>query len=107
MILQFQTKNITFFEEDEAYFQKRFLDLEKFLGSEIGDENSVETRITIKKSKQHSGKRFEAAATIFAPHHGKFHAQTESENIKKCADELKDKLKEEIKKIHEKKERRI
>ena len=104
MILQFKTSTVTFSEEDRDYFEKRFLPLKKFLGNEAGkDEDTIHVDIKVKKNKHHTGERFEGEVTVFAPHHGKFHAETDAENIKKCADDLADKLKTQFKKFHEKK----
>ena len=101
MIFQFKTGDITFFDEDKDYFKKRFLKLERILGFDAGDEDSVEVRIHIEKSKQSSGNRFLATANLTCPR-GKFHAETTAENIKKCADELKRKLRPQVETFHTK-----
>ncbi len=101
MIFHFQTNSITFSEDDEAYFRQKFEHLATFLGSEAGeDEDSIDTRIKLDKNRHHTGERFEASSTIISPHHGKFHAEVNAENIKKCADELYEKLSTQMKKFH-------
>ena len=102
MIFHFQTGDVTFAPEDQEYFEKRFLTLKKYLGWEAGDDDTVDVKIKLEKNKHHTGERFEASSTIIAPHGGKFHAEISAENIKKCADELHDKLKPQITKFHEK-----
>ncbi len=99
MILQFQTGDVTFFDEDKEYFQKRFQKLEQLLGFDKGDEDSVEVRIKIEKSKHSSGNRFNATANVTCPR-GSFHAEVTAENIKKCADELKKKLRPQVEGFH-------
>lgn len=103
MIFHFQTGDVTFFEEDQEYFQKRLKPLKKLLGWEAGDEDTVDMQVKLSKNKHHSGDRFEASATTFAANGGKFHADVSADTIKKCADMLQDKLKSQIKKFHEKK----
>ncbi len=105
MIFQFQTNDVTFTPEDRGYFEKRLSNLEKFLGYETGDEDSVTIRLNISKNKHHTGERFESACTMTSPHGGHFHGEVIAENIKKCADELHDKLQPQVKKFHEKHER--
>lgn len=102
MIFHFQTNDVTFSTEDQEYYEKRFRALNKYLGWEAGDEDTVEINVKLEKNKHHTGERFEATSTIFAPHGGKFHAEINAENIKKCADLLHDKLKPQIVKFHEK-----
>jgi ribosome-associated translation inhibitor RaiA len=99
MILQFKTGDVTFFDEDKDYFRKRFQKLEKMLGFDAGDEDSVEVRIQIEKTKQSSGNRFLATANVTCPR-GSFHAEATAENIKKCADELKTKLRPQVEAFH-------
>ncbi len=101
MIINFQFKDVTFFDEDKAYYEKRIQDLEKIFGWEKGDEDSIEVSVHLEKTKEHSGNRFIASAHIVAPHHGKFHAEVSADNIKKGADLLKDKLKAQIQKFHD------
>jgi ribosome-associated translation inhibitor RaiA len=99
MILHFHTGDVTFFDDDRDYFRKRFLKLEQMLGFDSGDPDSIEIRVHIEKSKQSSGNRFKATANLTCPR-GKFHAETSTENIKKCADELKAKLRSQIEAFH-------
>lgn len=102
MIFHFQTGSVTFFEEDQAYFEEKFMHLKKTLGSLAGDEDTVDVRVTIEKNKHHAGDKFEASATVKAPGHSGFHAEVAGENIKQCADLLEDKIKVQIKKYHDK-----
>ena len=103
MIFQFQTSSVTFFEEDRAYFEKRISPLEKFLGFEAGDPDSVKVDLKITKNRHQSGEKFEASANITGPNGGHFHAEVAAENIKECADKLESKLKIQLKKFHQKK----
>lgn len=103
MIFHFQTNDVTFFEEDRAYFEKRLLSLKKILGWESGDEDTVDVHIKIEKNKHHGGDRFEASANVVAPHGGKFYTSISADTIRKCADILQSKLKAQIKTFHEKK----
>ena len=106
MIFHFQTNSVTFSEDDETYFTQKFKHLKTFLGSEAGNsEDTMDARITLNKNKHHTGNRFEASSTIICPHHGKFHAETNAENIKKCADALYEKLKRQMEKFHKKHEK--
>lgn len=100
MIFHFQTSNVTFSEEDQTYFEKRFLVLTKYLGWEAGDADTVDAKIKLEKNKHHTGERFKATVTIIAGYRGKFHAEVSAENIKKCANDLHDKLKSQIVKFH-------
>jgi ribosome-associated translation inhibitor RaiA len=99
MNIQFKTGDVTFFDEDKDYFRKRFQKIEQLLGFDAGDPDSVEVRIQIEKRKQSSGNRFKATANVSFPR-GKFHAETTAENIKKCADELKRKLRPQVEAFH-------
>lgn len=101
MILQFHTGNVSFFPEDQAYFEKRFTPLKKFLGSLIGDEDTVQVTIHIEKNKHKSGDRFESKAHMKAKLTS-FDARVDTDTIQKCADLLTDKLKEQIKTYKEK-----
>lgn len=103
MIFQFHTNDVTFFDEDKAYFEKRLSGLVKFLGNEAGDEDSVKADIHVGKDKHHSGDKFHAKAHMTSPHGGSFHAETDSEDIKSLADKLRDILEIQVKKFHEKK----
>lgn len=102
MIFQFTTKNVTFFEEDQAYYEKRFTPLKKMLGSLAGDEDTVDVKINVEKSKEKSGDKYTAKVHMIAPRGGDFYAEVSTDAIKKCADELKDILKNQIQKFHEK-----
>ncbi len=103
MIFHFQSQSVTFSEEDQEYYEKRFLTLEKYLGSEAGeDEDSIDVRVKILKNKHNSGDRFEATVTASCPHQGRFHAEVSSHDIKSCADKLHDKLKTQMTKFHKK-----
>ena len=99
MIFQFKTGDVTFFDEDRNYFEKRFSKLEQLLGFDAGDSDSIEIRIQISKNKHSAGNRFDATANVSCPR-GKFYAETSTENIKKCADELKIKLRAQIEAFH-------
>ena len=101
MIFHFKTGDVTFFEEDQSYFESKFLNLKKLFIQDAVHTDSVDVRITIEKNKHHSGEKFEASSTIICSKNGKFHAEVTSENIKKCADELYEKLKPQIKKHQE------
>ena len=100
MIFQFHTDNVTFFEEDKAYFEKRFLPLKKFAG--ISDDDSVMVTIKVAKNKHSSGNRFEASANMDFPGLGKFHTETTADNIRKCGDLLTNVLKSQIRKSRDK-----
>ncbi len=100
MIFQFMTDNVTFFEEDKDYFEKRFLPLKKFIGKE---DETVMVEVKITKNKHSSGNRFESSAKLVSPSLGDFHTETTADNIRKCADLLTNVLKRQIRKTHEKK----
>jgi len=100
MIFHFETHGVTFTEEDKDYFLKRFAKLEQLLGFDAGDSDSVEVRISLEKSKHHSGGRFCAEAGVTSPHGGKFHAEVMEDTFQKCADELKLKLRAQIEGFH-------
>lgn len=102
MLFHFRTPHVTFFEDDQEYFEKKLSHLETFLGNEAGDEDTTDAHVSIDKNKHESGERFEAKATITSKNHGKFHAEESAENIKKLADLLYDKLRRQMKKFHEK-----
>ncbi len=102
MIIQFHTRDITFFPEDQAYFEKRISSLKKFLGNDIGDEDSVKADIHVEKDKHHKGERFHAKSHIVAPHGGNFHAEADAESIQALADLLRDTLEIQVKKFHDK-----
>lgn len=102
MIIQFQKQDVTFFEDDQAYFEKRLQALEKFLGNEAGDADSVKVHVHLEKDKHHAGERFHAKAHMTAPHGGDFFAEADFETIKGLADKLKDTLEVQVKKFHAK-----
>ncbi len=102
MIFQFQTGDVTFFDEDREYFEKRLLSVKKFLGDWAGDEDTVNVTIKINKNKHSSGDRFEAKCSMDCPHLGVVHADEEGENIKMLADLLHDNLKTQIKRSRDK-----
>jgi len=102
MLFHFQTGNVTFCPEDQEYFEKRLIDLERLLGWEAGDEDTVDMRIKLEKMAQKSGDKFIASGNLTCPNHGKFHAEVSHEDIKGCADLLKDKLKIQVVKFHDK-----
>jgi len=100
MNIHFQIDHVTFFPEDRVYFEKRIVSLFKFLGVSE-DDDSVEVFISLSKSKSHSGERFESSVCFVVPEKNTFLAKVSAENIKKCADLLKDKLKAQIVKFHD------
>ena len=103
MIFQFQTDNVTFFEEDKEYFEKRFLPLKKFAGISANQDESIMTIIKVSKNKHSSGNKFESSVNMDCSGLGSFHADTSADNIRKCADLLSSVLKSQIKKAHDKK----
>jgi len=102
MIIQFKTGDVTFFEDDQAYFEKRLSDVLRFLGNEAGDEDSVTVHVVIEKDRHHSGKRFHAKAHMTSPHGGDFMAEATAESIKALADAIKDILERQARKFHQK-----
>lgn len=102
MIIQFKTNDVTFFEDDQAYFEKRLNDVVKFLGNEAGDEDSVKVHVDVRKDSHHSGERFHAKAHMTSPHGGDFMATADAVSIKALADAIKDTLERQVKKFHEK-----
>jgi len=102
MIFQFHTGDVTFFDEDREYFEKRFFHLKKILGFDAGDSDSIKTDVRISKNRHKTGDRFEAIATVVSPHGGRFHAEISANNIKECADKLEGKLNQQARKFHEK-----
>lgn len=103
MIFQFHTDNVTFFEEDKEYFEKRLLPLKKFAGISENQDESVMVNIKVAKNKHSSGNKFEASINMEFPGLGSFNAETNSDNIRKCADLLSSVLKSQISKAHDKK----
>ena len=102
MIIQFKTGDVTFFEEDQAYFEKRLNDVVRFLGNEAGDEDSTKVHVALEKDKHHSGERFTAKAHMTSPHGGDFMAEATSQSIKGLADDIKDTLERQARKFHSK-----
>ncbi len=102
MIIQLNTGEVTFFEEDQTYFEKRLNDITRFLGNEAGDDDSIKIDVAISKTKHLSGERFEGKAHMISPHGGDFMAETHSESIKGLADEIKDILERQARKFHSK-----
>ncbi|MCF7918109.1 HPF/RaiA family ribosome-associated protein [Candidatus Gracilibacteria bacterium] len=103
MIFHFQTGDVTFFDEDKEYFQKRLFPLKKLLGWESGDDDTVDVQVKIAKNKHHTGDKFESSVTILAPNGGKFHANVSADTIRKCVDMAQEKIKVQIAKFHGKK----
>lgn len=102
MIIQFKTGDVTFFDDNEAYFEKRLQDVIRFLGNEAGDDDSVKVDVSLSKTRHHSGERFEAKAHMTSPHGGNFMAEAHSETIKGLADAIKDILERQARKFHSK-----
>ncbi len=102
MIIQFNTGDVTFFEDDQAYFEKRLNDVTRFLGNEAGDNDSVRVHVSLGKNRHHSGERFEAKAHMTSPHGGDFMAEASSETILGLADAIKDTLETQARKFHSK-----
>ena len=102
MIIQFKTNDVTFFPEDQEYFEKRLQDVERFLGNEAGDEDSVHVHVALEKDRHHSGERFHAKAHMTSPHGGDFMAEATSESIRALADDIKDTLERQARKFHQK-----
>lgn len=102
MIIQFHSPGVTFFEDDQSYFEKRISTLMKFLGNRAGDQDTVKVDIHLEKDKHKAGERFYAKAHMSAPNGGSFHADTNAENIKALADKLKDLLKVQVRRFKDK-----
>ncbi len=102
MIIQFKTHDVTFFDEDKAYFEKRLNDVERFLGNHAGDEDSTKVHVDVSKDKHSSGNRFHAKAHMSAPNGADFVAETDAENIHALADNIKDILERQARKFHTK-----
>lgn len=102
MIFRFNTNDVTFFDEDQRYFETKLSNLKKFLKKE--DEKNpdvIDVKVNLKKNRHTSGEKFECSVTMIAPKNSKFHAEVLAENIKKCADELYEKLRPQVKKFQE------
>lgn len=102
MIIQFNTGDVTFFEDDQAYFEKRLQEIKRFLGNEAGDKDSVKVDVVLSKDRHHSGERFHAKAHMTSPHGGDFVAETDHENIKGLADVTRDILERQARKFRTK-----
>jgi ribosome-associated translation inhibitor RaiA len=104
MIFQFQTGDVTFFNDDRAYFEKRFTPLKKYMGDVSNKEvtDTITTEIKLQKLKQHSGDRFQAIASITCKNLGTLRAEVDADTIKKLADLLHDNLKTQIRRSREK-----
>jgi ribosome-associated translation inhibitor RaiA len=104
MIFQFQPGDVTFFDEDKAYFEKRFEPLKKYMGSvaEKDTTSTITANIKLKKTKHTSGDRFEAVGSITCKNLGTLRAEVDADNIKKLADLLHDNLKTQIRRSREK-----
>lgn len=102
MIFHFNTNDVTFFEDDQKYFETKLSNLKKYLKKE-DEENPdvIDIKVTLKKNKHNSGEKFECSVNIVGPKNSKFHSKVATENIKKCADELYEKLKPQVKKFQE------
>ena len=104
MIFHYKVQGVGWQDEDQEYFEKRFLNLQKFMKRYERSQNSdtVEVRISLDKNRHNSGEIYESSATIFYPEHGRFHAEVSAENISKCADLLLDKLRVQLEKFRSK-----
>ncbi len=103
MIFHFKTSDVTFFKEDQSYFEEKISNLKKFFRKKDSENPDViDVHVKIKKNKHHTGERFECNTTIFCPTHGKFHAEVTEDNIKKCADKIYEKLTVQTKKFQNK-----
>ena len=104
MLFQFQTGDVTFFDEDKTYFEKRFEPLKKYTGSVTDKENTdtMTAHVKLEKTKHSSGDRFRAIGTITCKNLGIIRAEVEADNIKKLADLLHDNLKTQIRRSREK-----
>lgn len=104
MIFHFQAGDVTLFDEDKAYFEKRFTPLKKYMGdvSQKDVTDTITTEIKLKKLKHNSGDRFQAIGTITCKNHGTLRAEVDADNIRKLADLLHDNLKTQIRRSKEK-----
>ncbi len=104
MIFHFQAGDVTLFDEDKSYFEKRFEPLKKYMGN-VPEKNTTDTitaEIKLKKTKQRSGDRFIAIGMITCKNLGTLRAEVEADNIKKLADMLHDNFKIQIRRAREK-----
>jgi len=102
MIIQFYANDVTFFEDDKAYFEAKLNEVKKFLGNQVGDNDTAKLDVTISKDKHHRGERFHGKTHLVSPHGGNFMAEADSESIKALADELKDLLERQARKFRTK-----
>ena len=104
MIFQFVTNHVhNFNDNDKQYFKDTLGHLVKFLGTEAGDEDSVKITISIESTKHHSGEdSFVGKAHMTCPHHGDFNAEVHASGYTEIADLLEKKLKDQVKKFHDK-----
>lgn len=104
MIFQFQAGDVTLFDEDKEYFEKRLNPLKKYMGS-VSDKEHTDTitaEIKFNKTKHHAGDRFEAVGSITCKNWGTLRAEVDADNIRKLADLLHDNLKKQISKAKDK-----
>lgn len=104
MIFQFQAGDVTFFDEDREYFEKRLNPLKKYMGSVEDKEHTdtINTEVKLSKTKHHSGDRFQAIASVVCKNFGTLRSEVDADNIKKLADLLHDNLKTQIRKLKDK-----
>jgi ribosomal subunit interface protein len=104
MIFHFQAGDVTLFDEDKEYFEKRFAPLKKYMGDVAKKEvtDTITAEIKLQKLKHNSGDRFHAVGSITCKNHGTIRSEVEADNIKKLADLLHDNLKTQIRKGKEK-----
>ncbi|MCF7847200.1 MAG: phosphoribosylformylglycinamidine cyclo-ligase [Candidatus Gracilibacteria bacterium] len=95
MKFQFQTGDVTFFDEDKTYFEKRFEPLKKYMGdvSQKDTTDPVFAEIRLEKTKHRAGNRFIATANLTCKNLGTLRAEATAENIRKLADLLHDNFK--------------
>lgn len=103
MIFHFQAGDVTLFDEDKAYFEKRFEPLKKYMGDVSKKEmtDTITAEIKLQKLKQNSGDRFQAVGSVTCKNMGTLRTEVEADNIKKLADLLHDNLKTQIRKAKE------
>ncbi len=99
MLFQFRSGNVTFFPEDQEYFEKRLSTLKKYLGSYNHEDESVDVHVSIEKNRHQTGDRFDCSITLHCPRSGKFYTEVSEQNIKKCADTAEAKLRAQIEKF--------
>jgi ribosome-associated translation inhibitor RaiA len=104
MIFHFVTNHVhSFTTEDQQYFEDLLGHLTKFLGTEAGDEDSVTITVSLENTKHHTGTdSFIGKAHMTCPHHGDFNAEVHAAGYNEIADLLEKKLKDQVKKFHDK-----